>query len=168
MLLKQSLENAPGDVDLHGDLGLSQRRLGMWRESNASFRNALKLDPANRNYHALMVGTMTSNGDWQEILDSTVALDDADPDDLDIQITRAVAQLNLNGDFKPLERVFGKMNLVDSTNYTIYSARVHWLQRDVDATIEVLNNSIWTQDSVRPVSPLFALPKIPFTPKIVL
>ena len=45
MLLKQALENAPGDVDLHGDIGLSQRRLGMWQESIASFRKALELDP---------------------------------------------------------------------------------------------------------------------------
>jgi len=148
ILLEQALENAPGDVDLHGDLGLSQRRLGMWQESIASFRNALELDPANRYYKSLMIETMTSTGNWQDILDNTVPLQDADPDDLDLQVDRAVAQMNLTGDLEPLERVFDKMNLMDSTNYITFSARVHWLQRDADATIEVLNNAIWTQDSI--------------------
>jgi tetratricopeptide (TPR) repeat protein len=56
--------------------------------------------------------------------------------------------MNLTGDLEPLERVFEKMNLLDSSHYITNSARVYWLQRDVDATIEVLNNPIWTQDTV--------------------
>jgi len=148
ILLGQALENAPGDVDLHGDLGLSQRRLGMWQESIASFRKAIELDPASRFYQSLMVETMLSAGEWQDVLDSTVTLDDADPDDLDLQISRALAQMNLTGDLEPLERVFEKMNLVDSSQYITQSARVHWLQRDADAAIEVLNNPIWTQGSI--------------------
>ena len=147
-LLRQALEKAPGDVDLHGDLALSQRRLGMWKESIASFRKALELDPANRFYRSIMVETMLATGDWQDVLDNTVPLQDADPDDLDLQVDRAIAQMNMTGDLKPLERVFDKMNLTDSTNYITNSARVHWLQRDTDSTIEVLNNPIWTQDSI--------------------
>ncbi len=146
-LVQQALENAPGDVDLHADLGLNQRRLGMWQESIASFRKALELDPANGFYRSIMVETMVAIGDWQAILDNTVPLGDAHPDDLDLQVDRAIAQLNLTGDLKQLERVFEKMNLTDSTNYLSTSARVHWYQRDVDATIEVLNNPIWTQAS---------------------
>jgi TolB-like protein/Tfp pilus assembly protein PilF len=148
LLVRQALENAPGNVDLLADLGLSQRRLGMWQESIASFRRVLELDPANRFYLSLMVETMVSTGDWQDILDNTVPLEDANPDDLDLQVDRAIAQLNLTGDLEPLERVFMRMNLTDSTNYITNSARVHWLQRDVDATIDVLNNSIWTQADV--------------------
>jgi len=147
-LLQQALESAPGDADLHMNLGLSQRRLGMWQESIASFHRALKLDPASQQYHDLMIETMASIGDWQGILDNTEPLEDADPDDLDVQILRAKAQMDLTGDLEPLERVFEKMNLLDSSHYITNSARVHWLQRDVDATIEVLNNPIWTQDSV--------------------
>jgi TolB-like protein len=141
---KQAIENAPGDVDLLADQGLSLRRLGLWQESIASFRKALELDPANRFYHSIMIETMVAIGDWQGILDDTIPLEDADPDDLDIQVDRAIAQVNLTGDLKPLELVFGKMNLTDSTNYMSNSARVHWLQRDLETTIEVLNNPIWT------------------------
>ena len=148
MLLKQALENAPGDVDLHGDIGLSQRRLGLWQESIASFRKTLELDPSNRYYLSLMVETMLATQDWQDILDNTEPLEDADPDELDIQIDRAQAQFYLTGNFEPLERVFEKMNLTDSTNYVTTSTLAPWLQRDVDATIEVLNNPIWTQDSI--------------------
>ena len=148
VLLRQALENAPGDVDLHGDIGLSQRRLGMWQESIASFRKTLELDPSNRYYLALMLETMMAAGDWQDILDSTGPLEDADPDELDIQIDRAMAQFYLTGDLEPLKRVFEKMNLTDSTNYITTSTLVPWLQRDADATIEVLNNPIWTQDSI--------------------
>jgi TolB-like protein/Tfp pilus assembly protein PilF len=148
VLLKQALENAPGDVELHGDIGLSQRRLGMWQESIASLRQTLELDPSNRYYLSLMVETMLAAGDWQDILDSTEPLEDADPDELDIQIDRALAQFYLTGDFEPLERVFEKMNLTDSTNYNTTSTLAPWLQRDADATIKVLNNPIWTQDSI--------------------
>jgi len=146
-LLNEAIENAPGSVDLHGDLGLCKRRLGMWSESIASFRRALQLDPANRFYHAIMVETMSAINDWQSIVDSTVPLEDANPDDLDIQITRAIAQMNLTGDLEPLEKVFNKMNLVGTTNYARFSARVHWLKRDVDATIAVLNSPIWERES---------------------
>jgi TolB-like protein len=151
-LLDQALDKAPGDVDLHADRALSQRRLGQWRESIASFRKALELDPGNRFYHSLLIETMVSVGDYQGIVDITEPLEDADPDDLDIQVDRAVALLNLTGDLEPLERVFEHMNLTDSSNYITYSARVHWLQRDLDATIEVLNNPIWTREEMGQVS----------------
>jgi tetratricopeptide (TPR) repeat protein len=94
-----------------------------------------------------MIETMVAMGDWQDILDNTLPLEDANPDDLDIQIDRAIAEMNLTGDLEPLESVFGKMNLSDSSNYITTSAYVHWLQRDADATIEVLNNPIWNQAS---------------------
>jgi TolB-like protein/Tfp pilus assembly protein PilF len=143
-ILREAVKIAPGNVDLHGDLGLSNRRLGLWEESIASFQRALELDPDNRFYHALMNETMGSARQWQAIIDNTVPLQDANPDDLDIQITRAEALFNLNGDLQPMERVFEKMNLVATTNYTAYSARIYWLKRDADAVIEVLNNPIWT------------------------
>jgi len=143
-LLEKALEGAPGDVDLQGDRGLSLRRLGRWNESIESFQGALKIDPANRFYLSIMLETMDNAGRWQDVLDNTVPLEDADPDDLDLQITRAVAQLNLYGDLKPMERVFEKMNLTDSTQYTSWSARVYWLQRNYDAAVEVMNNPIWT------------------------
>ena len=144
-LIQQALQSAPGDVDLRGDLALNQRRLGLWQDSIASFRKALSLDPANRFYQALLVETMVSVNDWQGILDSTLPLEDAAPDDLDIQLDRAFAQFNLTGDLRPLERVFERMAPTDSTNYILLSARVHWMQRDPDAAIAVLNNSIWTE-----------------------
>ena len=142
-LLEQALEKAPGNVDLHADRALSLRRLGRWQESIEGFRKALEIDPGNRFYAGVMIETMISVKDWQGVLNITVPLEDADPDDLDIQIDRAVAQLNLTGDLEPLERVFEKMNPTDSTNYLANAARVHWLQRDVDTTIEVLNNPIF-------------------------
>jgi tetratricopeptide (TPR) repeat protein len=144
-LIQQALQSAPGDVDLRGDLALNQRRLGLWQDSIASFRKALSLDPANRFYQALLVETMIAVNDWQGILDSTLPLEDAAPDDLDIQLDRAFAQFNLTGDLRSLERVFERMAPTDSTNYIMLSARVHWLQRDPDAAIAVLNNSIWTE-----------------------
>jgi len=148
VLLKQALENAPGHADLLGDIALSQRRLGLWRESVASFRKTLELDPSNRFYLSVMVETMMATEDWQEILDNTEPLEDADPAELDIQIDRAMAQFYLTGDLEPLERVFAKMNLTDSTNYITTSTRAPWLRRDADAVIEVLNNPIWTQGSI--------------------
>jgi len=143
-LLDQALEKAPGNVDLYADRGLSLRRLGRWQESIDSFRKALELDPGNRFYFSVLVETMVSVRDWQGVMEVTVPLEDADPNELDVQIQRAIAQLALTGDLKPMEQVFEIMNPADSTSYISYSARVHWLQRDVDATIEVLNNPVFT------------------------
>jgi len=151
-LQKKALENAPGDVDLHGDRGLSLRRLGRFDESIASFKRALQIDPANRFYYQIMVETMVTAGRWEDILENTVPLADADPDDLDSQIDRAIAQLNLTGDLEPLERVFKTMNLIDSSKYFTYSARVHMLRRDPDAAIEVLNNALWSSTEVPLIS----------------
>ena len=146
-LLQQALEGAPGNVDLHGDIGLSLRRLGRWEESIASFRRALELDPANAFYFALMLETMSSSRQWQDVIDHSVPLEDADPDDLDTQVNRAVAQFNLSGDLRPLERVFETMNPVASTYYFNYSAYVHWLQRDPDAMLRVLDNPLWQNEA---------------------
>jgi len=147
-LIDEAIENAPGIVGLYTDRAVTLRRLGRWEESIASFRKATKLDPANRSNHATMLETMDSINDWQGIMDQTVPLKDANPNDLDIQINRAVAAMNLNGDLKPLERVFEKMNPEASTSYTTWAHRVHLYKRDFDATIEVLNNPIWTSSSI--------------------
>ena len=147
-LIEQALEGAPGNVDLHGDRGLSLRRLGRWDESIESFQTGLKIDPANRFYLAIMLETMSTAGRWQDILDNTVPLEDADPNDLDLQIVRAIALFNLHGDLETLERVFEKMNLTDSTHYIIWSARVYWLQRDYDTVMDVLDNPIWSSNDI--------------------
>jgi TolB-like protein len=147
-LIEKALEQAPGNAYAYASLGLTQRRLGQWHESIASFGKALALDPANHNHKLLQVETMASIYDWQAIMDQTVSLDDAKPGDLDIQITRAVAQLNLSGDLAPLQRVFKKMPLENSGNFILYSARVHWLLRDPDATIEILNSPLWAARNV--------------------
>lgn len=143
-LLEKAVALAPGNVDIHGDIGMSQRRLGQWEDSIASFRRALELDPANTFYRALMLETMSSVWRWQDILDHSVPLEDADPDELDIQITRAFALFNLTGDLQPMERVFERMKLAGSTSYVSWSAYVHLLQRDPDRSIAVLNGPIWT------------------------
>ena len=78
------------------------------------FGTGLKIDPANRFYLAIMLETMSTAGRWQDILDNTVPLEDADPNDLDLQIVRAIALFNLHGDLETMERVFEKMNLTDS------------------------------------------------------
>ena len=144
-LVNKALELAPGNADAYANLGLTQRRMGRWQESIASFNRALELDPANRFYKLLQVETMGSSRNWQEILNQTVSLEDADPGDLDIQVNRALAQLNLTGDLGPLQRVFGQMTLEASSDYAAYSARVHWLQRDADAVIDTLNNPVWME-----------------------
>ena len=147
-VIEEAIKNAPGIVELYTDRGVTLRRLGRWEESIASFRKATELDPANRNNHATMLETMDSINDWQGILDQTIPLKDANPNDLEIQINRAVAAMNLNGDLEPLERVLQKMNPVASTSYTSWAHRVHLYKRDFDATIEALNSPIWTSGSI--------------------
>lgn len=142
-LLERALAVAPGNVDIHGDMGLSLRRLGRWEASIASLQRALQLDPANSFYRGILLETMESTWKWQDILDHSVPLEDADPDELDIQVTRAVALFNLTGDLEPMEHVFERMNLVGSVGYFDWSAYVHILQRDPDSAIEVLNGPVW-------------------------
>jgi TolB-like protein len=147
-LIDEAIENAPGIVGLYTDRGVTLRRLGRWEESIASFRKVTELDPENRSNHATMLETMDSINDWQGILDQTIPLKDANPNDLDIQINRAQASMNLTGDLEPLERVFEKMNPVVSTSYFRWAHRVHLYKRDFDATIEALNNPVWTSGSI--------------------
>ncbi|HKJ17058.1 MAG TPA: tetratricopeptide repeat protein [Xanthomonadales bacterium] len=150
-LLQEALKRAPGNVDIISDIGLSLRRLGRWEESIDAFSRALRLDPASGFNHSLLLETMSSKGLWQDILDNSVPLEDADRDELDIQITRALAIFNLTGDLTVMERVFDHMNLIGSTDYLDWSADVHFLQRDYDRMIEVLNGPIWTDLMVQRV-----------------
>jgi TolB-like protein/Flp pilus assembly protein TadD len=150
-LLQRALKAAPGDVDIHSDIGLTLRRLGRWDESIEAFSRALRLDPASSFNHALLIETMSGARRWQDVVDNSVALEDADRDELDIQLTRAAALYNLTGDLKRIERVFGNMNLLGSTDYLAWSARVHFMQRDWERAIEVLENEIWTDLAVQRV-----------------
>lgn len=142
-LLNQALVGAPGNVDLHGDKALSLRRLGRWDESIASFQRALEVDPANRFYQSLLVETMGNVADWQGIIDNTVPLEDADPEALDQQLSRAEAQFQLSGDLRPLELVLESLPPVASTDYLNASTMIPWYQRDADRLIEILQNPLW-------------------------
>jgi len=156
-LLDRALEQWPGNVDVHGDRGLALRRLGRWDESVASFQRALQLDPANRFYRAIMLETLDNMFDWQGILDNSVPLDQADPRDLDTQLHRAGAQFQQTGDLAPVDRVLATMNLVATDQYQKWSARVHWLRRDTDAVIAVLNNDLWMGTITEPAPRVYRL-----------
>ena len=149
-LLQRALALAPGNVDIHGDLGLSLRRLGRWDESIASFQRALELDPANAFYRGVMLETMVSVWRWQDVLDNSVRLEDADPDQLDSQVMRAVALMHLTGDLDPLDRVFERMNLVPSTHFLSWSAYRHMLRREPERALEVLEGPIWRATDDQP------------------
>jgi TolB-like protein len=144
-LLERALEVAPGNVDIHGDIGLTLRRLGRWQESIASFERAMELDPANRFYESILSETIAMTRSWQAVLEHSVPLEDADPDTLDTQIDRAQALFNLTGSLEPMERVFERMNLTLSTNFAQWSTRVHVLQRDYDRALEVLRGPVWAE-----------------------
>jgi TolB-like protein len=150
-LIEDAISLAPENAELYGDRGYTLRRLGRWEEAIASLRKSTEIDPSSRFNHATMLETMDSIQDWQGILDQTVPIEDADPNDLDIQVSRAVAIMHLTGDLDPLERVFEKMNLENSTSYSNWSANVHWYKRDFDKVIEVLNNPIWLADSTNQI-----------------
>jgi hypothetical protein len=51
--------------------------------------------------------------------------------------------MNLSGDLEPLKRVLKQMPPAQSTGYSNWSARVHWLGRDFEAVVETLNNPVW-------------------------
>jgi len=144
-LVEQALLGAPGNVDLHGDKGLSLRRLGRWEESIASFHRATEIDPANLFYQSLLVETMDGIFDYQGVLDNTVPLEDADPEALDSQISRAMALFYLQGDMQPLQRVLETLPPVASTNYLTASTMIPWYRRDADQVIEILHNPLWQE-----------------------
>lgn len=149
-LLNQALEGAPGNVDLHGDKALSLRRLGRWDESVASFHKATELDPANLFYQSLLVETMANKFDYQGVIENTVPLEDANPEALDAQISRAMAMFSLSGDLKPLEQVLNTLPPVASTGYLSTVTMIPWYKRDADGVIEILHSPMWEEvaDSV--------------------
>jgi len=149
-LLERAVQAAPGNVDIHGDTAYTLRRLGRWEESIASFRRALELDPANGFYQAAMLETMVSIWKWQDVIDNSVPLEEAEPDQFDSQMCRAVALLNLTGDLQPLVQVFERVNVVSSAWYLSHSAYVHMLRRDPDRAIEVLNGPLWADLGATP------------------
>ncbi len=157
-LLQQAQAAAPGNVEIYGDLGFTLRRLGRWEESIASHKKALQLDPVNRFYHGSLVETMAADRRWQDIIEVTVPLADADAADLDSQAMRAWAQAQLEGDLQPLKQVFEQMNLVGTGRYENFAANVHLMLRDANAAIAVLEGPVWTsileQGSARTAQPL--------------
>ena len=141
--LEAALTRMPGNADLHGDLGLSQRRLGLWEDSVDSFKAALQLDPANRFYRALMVETLMGFRQWERVIANTSPLEDANRDELDIQLNRAMAEFNLTGDLEPLERTLATMNLAPTNNYNTVAIVPPLYKRQWDKLLQVLESEVW-------------------------
>ena len=142
-LLERAIRRLPGKADLHGDLGLTLRRLGKWEEAVASFKRSLELDPSNRFYRALMTETLEGFFQYERVLDNTVPLRDADRDDLDIQLTRARAEFALTGRLEPLERALETMNLSPTNSYTILAYLTPHYRRDYEKVLAVLDSELY-------------------------
>ena len=141
--LERALESLPGNADLHGDLGLTQRRLGLWEESVASFERALALDPANSFYRSLKAETLDAFFQWERIIAEFEPLEDADRDELDLQLTRARAQFCLSGDLDPLTRALDTMNLSSTTSYGFLGLMHVKYRRDWPKVLDMLDSDLW-------------------------
>jgi tetratricopeptide (TPR) repeat protein len=126
-------------------LGTTQRRLGQWDVAIDNLQRALVLDPASRSYQGTMLETMYGNFRYQDVLDNTVPLEDADRNDADSQISRALAHFQLTGDLDPLGATLKYVNPTTSTLYLVHAPTYYLYKRDAQGVLAFLNGPAWTR-----------------------
>lgn len=144
-LLQQAQQVAPGDSRVFAALGTTQRRLGLWDAAIDNLQRALALDPASRGYQNTMVETLYGNFRFQDVLDNTIPLEDADRNEADSQIIRALAQFQLTGDLAPLGATLEYVNPTASTLYLHYAPTYHLYRRDAKRALAALEGPAWTE-----------------------
>jgi len=138
--LEKAREQLPGDVEILEQIGVTQRRLGQWDASVASFLQALELDPGNSRSATLAIETLDNMRDWDRILSLTETWIPRFPDARDLQINQAMAFVNRSGDLETARAIFDRVKASGSDDYLATKVFLSFLERDYDATISALNS----------------------------
>ena len=145
-----ALAAMPGDVILLIALGSTQRRLGLWDESIASYLLADELDPASPEAASMAAATMTFNSEFHRLKTFLVDARQRFPYDTDLASTDAMLPLWAEGDTITARQRYDAIRPNSGLEYVNASTFLPLYERDFVGAIEA-----WDLPDVRA---LVALP----------
>jgi TolB-like protein/Tfp pilus assembly protein PilF len=137
----------PNDSDLLWKLGTTQRRLGMWDDSVASYKRAIRVDPDNNQVVNVLAETLGLMGRWREAVTLLEQAAIRNPGYDVYRILEAQIRLDNNGDLDFAREVLASAQQVPDQSYIYLTTGYAWRSRNYSAAIEA-----WTD----PTNPFLA------------
>jgi TolB-like protein/Tfp pilus assembly protein PilF len=137
----------PNDSDLLWKLGTTQRRLGKWDDSVASYQRAIQLDPDNQQVVNVLAETLAAVGRWQEAVAVLEQAAKRNPGYDVYRIQEAQIRLDNNGDLEFSRQVLASVQQVPDQSYIYLTTGYAWKSRNYPAAI-----AAWTD----PTNPFLA------------
>ena len=127
----------PGDVELLGALGATQRRLGLFDESIASLLLSYELDPASPDVAGLAAGTMEINREYDRLQTFLLEVRQRHPFDTDLAAIDSMLPLWLAGDTDTARQRMDRVRPNAGNEYVLAITELPWFERDFEAAIDV-------------------------------
>ncbi len=135
----KALAAMPGNALILEQIGLTQRRLGMWEESVDSFLRGAELDPANVSLVSLTADTLLAMQQWSRMKSVLTPARERFADDVDLAATEVLLSLRSIGDVKTARRQFQKIPPNTGEVYFLIATELPWFERDINAVINAWN-----------------------------
>lgn len=135
----KALAAMPGNALILEQVGLTQRRLGLWEESLDSFSRGAELDPGNASLLSLTIETLLAMQQWSRISSVLIPARERFPDDVDLAATEVLFLLRSVGDAKAARRYYNNIRPNSGESYVFISTELPWYERDAAAVINVWN-----------------------------
>ena len=134
-LILRAIAAKPGDAGFYHHLGNTQRRLGLWDESVASFLQAGQLDPGTVYGQFSALETLTHMRDAARVKKLLPAAQERFPDSTDLGSLAALLAVWADGDVATARKVYDGLTPDTGYQYFTIGTRLPWYENNFEAVI---------------------------------
>ncbi len=129
----------PGNATLLEQIGLTQRRLGLWEDALDSFAQGAELDPVNASIAVLTTDTLLEMQEWSRLQQVLLPARKKFPDDVDLASTEVLFIVRATGDVKTARMRYDGIRPNSGESYIRITTALPWLEGDVNSVINAWN-----------------------------
>jgi TolB-like protein/Tfp pilus assembly protein PilF len=134
---QQALKAKPGDSEILLAAGHTQRRLGLFDQSDESFLSAHKADPGNVSTSAVLLNTLVKLSKYERVRELLPAARKRFPDEPDLGAAEVMLALQADGDIETARKVHAGVEPNAAWAYFDASTTMAWMRPNLDAVIAV-------------------------------
>lgn len=129
----------PGNAELLEQIGLTQRRLGLWEDALDSFAQGAELDPVNASIAVLTTDTLLEMQEWSRLEQALVPARTRFPDDVDLASTEVLFIVRATGDVKIARMRYDGIRPNSGESYIRITTALPWFERDITSVVNAWN-----------------------------
>ncbi|MDH3589314.1 MAG: hypothetical protein OEQ74_07910 [Gammaproteobacteria bacterium] len=137
----------PGNTEILKQIGLTQRRLGLWDESATRLLQGMELNPADVDLVSIAVDTLAMMQRWQQLREVLPAARLRFADNTDLAIAEAMLPLWAEGKVKVARERYNRVPPNSGPEYVYATMELPLYERNFSAAVEV-----WDRPEVIEVS----------------